>query len=46
MKKNIGQKLAGEALDKVWRDVYNQEKDLEKKKSWRETPTATGILPI
>ena len=32
MKKNIGQKLAGEALDKVWRDVYNQEKDLEKKK--------------
>ena len=32
MKKNIGQKLAGEALDKVWRDVYNQEKDLEKRK--------------
>ena len=30
MKKNIGQKLAGEALDKVRRDVYNQEKDLEK----------------
>ena len=33
MKKNIGQKLAGEALDKVRRDVYNQEKDLEKEKS-------------
>ena len=32
MKKNIGQKLAGEALDKVRRDVYNQEKDLEKRK--------------
>ena len=32
MKKDIGQKLAGEALDKVWRDVYNQEKDLEKRK--------------
>ena len=26
------QKLAGEALDKVRRDVYNQEKDLEKRK--------------
>ena len=32
MKKNIGQKLAGEALDKVRRDVYNQEQDLEKRK--------------
>ena len=32
MKKNIGQKLAGEALDKVRRDVYNQEKELEKRK--------------
>lgn len=26
------QKLAGEALDKVRREVYNQEKDLEKRK--------------
>ena len=37
MKKNIGQKLAGEALDKVWRDVYNQEKDLEKRKVTKGT---------
>lgn len=28
--------LAGEALDKVRRDVYNQEKDLEKRKVIKE----------
>ena len=31
------QKLAGEALDKVRRDVYNQEKDLEKRKVTKGT---------